>query len=162
MNEDDFWDEDDPIFKMMKDMIKKMEKLFGDMGMFDEKMFSGKPTIRGFSITIGPDGVPKIREFGPGLGQHDQPIKEEKRKIEPDIIEKEDEYMVILDLPGIDKNTIKLKLDKNQLIIKAEGARKVYEYVTLPLNIKGSIDRFDYNNGVLTIYIKKKKGFKIF
>lgn len=161
MSSDDFWDEDDPIFKIMRDMIKRMEKIFKDLDISDENIFSGKPNIRGFSITIGPDGVPKIREFGPGMDKFES-LKEERREIKPEVIEKEDEYIVILDLPGVDEKTLQLKLDNNKLLIRAEGVRKIYEYVELPSSVKGNIDKYMYNNGVLTIHIKKKKGFKIF
>lgn len=163
MVEDDFWDEDDPIFKMMKDIIKRMEKMFGDMEIYDD-IFKNKPSIKGFSITIGPDGTPKIREFGSKspvpLGFGD--IEMRKTEIKPDIIESEDEILIIFDLPGVREDSIKLKLEGSRLLVKAEGSRKIYEYIELPKMIKGKIDHYEYNNGVLTIHIKKRKGLSLF
>ena len=161
MSSDDFWEEDDPIFKMMREMIKRMEKIFRDLDLSEENIFSGKPNIRGFSITIGPDGVPKIREFGPTTDKFES-LKEEKQEIKPDIIEKDDETIIILDLPGIDEKSLQVKLENNKLLVKAEGVKKIYEYIALPSNVKGTVDKYIYNNGVLTIHIKKKKGFKLF
>ncbi len=164
MGRDDFWEDDeDPIFKIMKDMIRKMEKLFGDMGIYDD-MFKGKPSIKGFSITIGPDGEPKIREFGPKPADSLAPsnIGEEKNVIKPDIIDKDDEIIVVFDLPGVNRDSIKLKLDGSRLLVKADGAKRIYEYIELPTKVKGKIDHYEYNNGVLMIHIKKKKGISFF
>ncbi len=161
MPRDDFWDdEDDPLFKIMRDMMKRMERIFREMDLFDEDMFRGKPMIRGFSVTIGPDGVPRVREFGPGI-HTEEPRMEEGEEIQPDIIEQEDGYLIVIDLPGIDENTLRLRLEGDRLLVKAEGKRKILKYIQLPEKIRGEIENYEYNNGVLTINIRKKKGLRL-
>ncbi|MEM0088221.1 MAG: Hsp20/alpha crystallin family protein, partial [Archaeoglobaceae archaeon] len=60
-DDEDFWGWDpfaefDEVFRrMMRDIERAFR--FGEVGEF-------KPIVRGFSIRIGPDGKPEIREFG--------------------------------------------------------------------------------------------------
>ncbi len=152
------------------DWDRFFDEFFGRFGFFDdifermmrdlEEMFrraeSGeiRPIIRGFSIRIGPDGKPEIREFGT------KPmIKEgvEERKPLIDVIETDDEIQVIAEMPGVNKEDIELNATENSLEIKAESEnRKYYEVVDLPAEVIPDSAKARYNNGVLEVVMKKK------
>ncbi len=151
MVSDDWWEED-PFEKMFKEMIKQFQKMFKEF----DKLEPGKPIVKGFSLTIGPDGKPIFREIG-----GEPSIKPEKKKTEAEIIDEGDKYLVVIDLPGIDKESIKLDVIDGKLIIKATGKNKRYiEAFALPKDASNEILSYNYNNGILTVEINKKKGLK--
>lgn len=154
MPSDDWWDEDDPFERIFKEMMKQFERMFGNIG----KIEPGKPVVKGFSLTIGPDGKPVFREIGGG--RTPGPISPKKKKIEAEIIDEKDKYMLVADLPGAEKDKIKMRIDDSKLIVKSEGRKKYYEVFKLPRDAANRIISYNYNNGVLSVEIEKKKGFR--
>lgn len=153
-DEEDFWDWDpfrdfDEIFRrMMKDIERAFR--FGEMGEF-------KPIVRGFSIRIGPDGRPEIREFGTKPLIKETGIEERKPLV--DVIETDNEVQVIAEMPGVRKEDIELKATERSLEIKAEGEnRKYHEIVNLPAEVDPDSAKARYNNGVLEVTLAKKAG----
>lgn len=75
-----------------------------------------------------------------------------------DITEDKEKYQVVLDMPGIEKEDIKLIVKQGTLEIKAETEKRTF-YKALKLDNsfdKNSISA-SYKNGVLTINIVKDK-----
>jgi len=157
---DDEWDKIfDDIFgrfssgffdEIFERMMRDMEELFrrAEMGEI-------KPIVRGFSIRIGPDGKPEIREFGTKPTIREEGIEERKPLV--DVIETDDEVQVIAEMPGVNKEDIELNATETNLEIKAEGeSRKYYEVVDLPAEVEPETAKARYNNGVLEVVIKKK------
>lgn len=113
----------------------------------------------GFSITVGPDGVPRIREWGnikPGPGVRPR-ISE---AIEPfvDVIEEEDKIKIIADVPGVEKEDINVEATETEVKISAErGERKYFKVVELPAKVRPETAKANYKNGVLTIVIEKEE-----
>jgi HSP20 family protein len=149
----------DEIFERM---IRDVEEMFR---RFERGEGEIKPIIRGFSIRIGPDGKPEIKEFGT---KPEAMIKEgiEERKPLIDVIETDDEVQVIAEMPGVNKEDIDLNATERSLEIKAEGEnRRYYERVELPCEVIPDSAKARYNNGVLEVVFKKKhpekKGKKI-
>ena len=64
MSSRDPWDEEDPFERMFREIFRQFRRMFRDLDIDPEKLESRKPYVRGFSITIGPDGVPRFRELG--------------------------------------------------------------------------------------------------
>jgi HSP20 family protein len=95
-----------------------------------------------------------------------------------DIIESDDEYLVLMDLPGVDKNKIILNAAGNFLDISVEathpdlGSRKYLLHERVTGNIKRRLTfpekidtnnikaKYSGNNGVLEIHIPKTKSEK--
>lgn len=153
-DEEDFWDWDpfrdfDEIFrKMMRDIERAFR--FGEMGEV-------KPIVRGFSIRIGPDGKPEIREFGTKPLIKETGIEERKPLV--DVIETDNEIQVIAEMPGVRKEDIELKATERSLEIRAEGEnRKYHEVVNLPAEVDPDSAKAKYNNGVLEVILTKKAG----
>ena len=154
------WDDEDWFDEFFRFPFEEFDELFRRMMKeFDElirtaELSEGKPIVRGFSIRIGPDGKPEIREFGTKPS-----IKEEidQRKPLVDVIETDEEVQVIAEMPGVNKEDIELSASETKLEIKAEGEnRKYYEVVDLPDEVDPDSAKARYNNGVLEVVLKKK------
>lgn len=151
------WDPFDEIFRRFSAFDDVFERMMKDFEEIMRRAEKGeiKPIIRGFSIRIGPDGKPEIREFGTKEIREIRGIEERKPLV--DVIETDDEVQVIAEMPGISKDDIELKATEKSLEIKAEGeSRKYYEVVDLPAEVDPDSAKARYNNGVLEVILKKK------
>ncbi len=152
---DEEWDIFDDIFRFGIDDI--FERMMRDIEEIFRKAESGeiKPIVRGFSIRIGPDGKPEIREFGTKPTIKETGIEERRPLV--DVIETDNEIQVIAEMPGVNKDDIELNATETTLEIRAEGEnRKYYETVELPAEVDPDSAKARYNNGVLEVILKKK------
>ena len=129
----------------------------------------GRPNVYyyGFEITIGPDGKPIIREFGnvrPRIVEGEEaPGKiEVLEDVEPltEVHEDEEKIRVIMELPGVEKDDIKVRLldDNKTLIVEAHGKyRKYRKTVKLPSEVNPDSAKASYKNGVLTVELEKRE-----
>ncbi|RLF47430.1 MAG: Hsp20/alpha crystallin family protein [Thermoplasmata archaeon] len=158
---EDIFEEFDERFRRMQ---QYMNKLIRDAMEGKISGMEGKPYIYGWSIRIGPDGKPEVREFGnvptrPG-------ITEEVREPLVDVIEGDDKISVTAEVPGVKKEDIDLEITDNTLKIKVDTKdRKYYKEVELPAEVDPNSAKATYQNGVLDVELKKlkpkKKGKKI-
>jgi HSP20 family protein len=169
----EFFPEDfDDVFRHMQEM---MEKDFEEMtkrvpkDLVRERMLPDGskvnewgPFVYGYSVTIGPDGKPEIREFGnvkseAKFGKPQINIKEEREPL-IDIIPSNGEIRIIAELPGVDKKDIKLHGTERSLTISVDvPQRKYYKEVDLPSKVDPKEARSSYKNGVLEVTLKKKE-----
>ena len=118
------------------------------------------PYVYGYSITIGPDGKPRIREFGnikpsarPGRPRID--IREEREPL-VDVMESDGEVKVIAEIPGVEKKDIKLHGTETTLTISVDTPqRKYYKEVELPVKVDPKKAKSSYRNGVLEVSLPK-------
>ena len=86
-----------------------------------------------------------------------------------DVSRHDDEYLVVADLPGFEKEEIALTVDDGVLHIDAahvveseerSRSRTVHERVTLPGDVDADSDAFSasYRNGVLEIHLPASEG----
>ena len=74
-----------------------------------------------------------------------------------DIHEDEDEIRVIADLPGAEKEDIRLKCDGRVLTISAESDRRAYdERIDLPARVDERSANATYNNGILEVVLERE------
>ncbi len=141
-------------FEEFDEIFRKMMREFDEM-IRSAELSEGKPIVRGFSIRIGPDGRPEIREFGSKPSIKEENIDHRKPLV--DVIETDEEVQIIAEMPGVNKEDIELNASENKLEIKAEGeSRKYYEVVDLPDEVDPDSAKARYNNGVLEVIVKKK------
>ncbi|MCE4605900.1 MAG: Hsp20/alpha crystallin family protein, partial [Desulfurococcales archaeon] len=117
------------------------------------------PYVYGVRVTIGPDGVPRVEEFGNVKREGDKPVV--TNEIEPlvDVFEDNGEIIVVAEVPGVSKEDIELKVKPNQLIIKAKSKdRKYYKAIDLPKEVIPEKAKASYKNGVLEVRLKAKEG----
>ncbi|MDW8021309.1 MAG: archaeal heat shock protein Hsp20 [Nitrososphaerota archaeon] len=126
------------------------------------------PIVYGYSIKIGPDGKPIVREFGnirPGRVPKIVEVSEAREPI-VDVYEEEDSIKVVAEVPGVDRNDINLNASERRLIISVDTPqRKYYKEVDLPAEVDPQSAKATYKNGVLEVVLKKtgteSKGVKI-
>ena len=122
------------------------------------------PFVYGYSITVGPDGKPQLREFGnvkPRLkaGKYG-PSLDLKDAREPlvDIMTTNGEVKVIAELPGVEKNDIKVHVTDTTLTISVDKAgRKYHKELDLPGEVEPTTAKSTYINGVLEVTLHKTK-----
>ena len=158
----DFID-DEEFERIFDDMRKMFESTnFKDMieDMFRSGFESNKRFIRGFSINIGPDGKPKIQEFGnrpTRTPAGDSMISEEREPL-TDIIEGDEDVAVTVEIPGVEKDDIDLNVTGDALEITVDNPkRKYHKRLDLPCNVKPKTTKATYKNGVLDVVIKRRE-----
>jgi HSP20 family protein len=162
------WDfEDvDKIFhemeRMMEDQFKSFTSDVPKDYVRERKLPDGTttrefgPFVYGYSIKIGPDGKPDIREFGNVKQSRDGPKVQEEREPLVDIIETDGEVQVVAELPGVDKKDIKLHATPDVLTISVNiPQRKYYKEIKLPAKVNVKEAKTDYKNGVLEVKLQK-------
>jgi len=166
-----FWDIFDEFFE---EFDREMEEAFEETRRAMERAFRtfredelepGKPIVYGFSMEIGPDGVPRIRHFGnvrPG-----KPKIVEEAEIEPYTSVIVDEERGVLritaEMPGIEKKRIKINATEDTVVIRGENSRKYYKECKLDAPVDPDSAKATYRNGILevTFQLKKRPGKRI-
>src|SRR5687767_13189965 len=123
------------------------------------------PIVYGYSMTIGPDGKPKIREFGnvksPFAGRglfEQQPSLSAEREPLVDVSSTDKEIKIVAEMPGINKQNIRIDAYENYVEIKSDDPnRKYHKTIEVPEDIDLESASSNYNNGILEITFKKKE-----
>jgi HSP20 family protein len=163
------------IDRMIEEMEKEMAEAFRDMeNIVPRDMVRVRrlpdgsvrreygPFVYGYSVKIGPDGKPIIREFGnlkPGMGGEGQPPLNLQDRREPlvDLIEEDEKIKVLAELPGVDKNDIKLYVTEKILTIDVDTPeRRYHKELDLPVMIDEASARSTYKNGILETILNKR------
>lgn len=155
------WDFND-IFENFERLTEFFEEEFNRM--FKEPnfnlmdgFFKEKPFIYGFSISIDPNGKPRIQEFGNVRSKGEKTLISDKREPLIDIINNKDEIIIIAEIPGVSKEDIKLNVSEDSLIISVLNNRKYYKELNFEEKIDPNSIQTSYKNGVLQVKLKKKE-----
>ena len=159
-----FSDEFDRIFK-------KMSSSFFDIDDISEE-FKGKgsnfsPFYYGYTMTVGPNGKPVVKEYG-NVKPELLPSTDIREPIVDVIVdEKEKLVKLVAEIPGVEKTDVKILVQDKFVDISAERGEKKY-HVKVP--IKHKVDensaKASYKNGILELVFKliedeKPKGKKV-
>ncbi|HEX9845983.1 MAG TPA: archaeal heat shock protein Hsp20 [Candidatus Nitrosotenuis sp.] len=152
-----FFDEEvDRLFKKMSKSFMDFNDIFEDVKRSDGKTFG--PYYYGYSITVGPDGKPQIREYGnvkPSL----LPSSEVREPLVDTLVDdKENTLKLVAEMPGVEKKDIKVAVEGNLVNIDAERGDKKYQ-TKVPIKHKVDVDsvKASYTNGILEVQFKLKK-----
>jgi HSP20 family protein len=167
----------DDMFRGFDQMKQEMEREFEDMekripkDLIREYTTSegGKvrevgPMVYGYSMTVGPDGKPRIREFGnvkpSRLGFARPEISSETEPL-LDVTNTDKEVKVVVEMPGVGKDKIKVNAYDNMVEVKSEDPRRKYHRtIEIPAETDIETAKSNYNNGILEITFKKKEQTK--
>lgn len=152
--------------KIPKELVREYETPQGG------KVREVGPLVYGYSMTIGPDGKPKIREFGnvrspggPGgvsaPGSTRAQLRAEREPL-ADVVTSDKEVKVVVEMPGIDKKDIKVNVYDNsvEIFTTDTSQRKYRRVVELPEETELETARSTYRNGILEITFSKKESSK--
>jgi HSP20 family protein len=159
------------VERMFDDMFRDMFETIPKDLYKEERLPDGStvrrmgPFVYGYSMTMGPDGKPIVREFGnvkpsrrPTPFGVPKPSLEVKKEREPlvDVISDNDTIRVIAEVPGVNKDDIKLNCLERMLTIAVESEnRRYYKEIELPAEVDPKIGKAKYVNGVLEIVLTK-------
>jgi HSP20 family protein len=168
------------IFRGFDEMRREMEREFEDMSkniearapkdLIREYETSGGgkvreygPFVYGYSMTIGPDGKPKVREFGnvkspfSSRGFFTKPLISSEREPLADVTTTDKDVKVVLEMPGVSKENVKINAYDSSVEVTTTGTEKKYrEVIELPPEADIETARSTYKNGILEITFNKK------
>jgi HSP20 family protein len=168
----------DDMFRGFDQMRRQMEREFEDMEKRIPKDLvreyntpqGGKvrevgPIVYGYSMTIGPDGKPKVREFGnvrvPGIsgkGYAAGPQITAEREPLADVMTSDKEVKVVIEMPGVNKESIKVNVHDNSLEVTSNDPQRKYriEVIDLPPEADLETAKSNYKNGIVEVVLRKK------
>jgi HSP20 family protein len=156
----------DKEFAVAEDMLNRMFKTVHEMG--PSATTGGGTAVEypyyyGYQLTVGPDGKPKIREFG-NVRPTSRGLVEQTGVRQPlvDTVlnEKENTLTITAEMPGIDKENIQVNLGDQSVSIHAEKGDKKY-HTDIPVNVElADSAKAIYTNGILELKIKLKESSK--
>jgi HSP20 family protein len=122
------------------------------------------PYYYGYQITVGPDGRPRIREFGnakPASKGLMQQSSVREPLVDTSFDEKDNLLTITAEMPGITKQDVKVELAEGLVTIHAEKGDKKY-HTELPVNEELDSDsaKATYTNGILELKIRSKRSPK--
>jgi HSP20 family protein len=133
----------------LEDLVREEETPTGTIRRYG-------PFVYGFSYTAEPGREPVFQEFGN--------IRPSRRGIEPsigreplvDIMDEKDKYKIFVELPGVDKDKVKLDVSEDSVEIKTEDNKKFYKMISLESTVDVDSTKASYKNGILTLELDKK------
>lgn len=141
-------------------LFKRMSRSFVDLDDIFEEAKEGEtfgPFYYGYSMTVGPDGKPHVKEYGnvrPGL----LPTADTREPLIDTIVdEKEKILKLVAEMPGVEKSDIKVLVEGNVVNVDAEHGDKKY-HGKAPIKHKVDADsaKASYTNGILEVQFKLK------
>ena len=152
----------DLIDELFREIWEEFEEFERRMRLITpEEAAISRPIVYGFRIEIGPDGRPRIYEFGNVKrygGERPKIIVAEETEPLADVYEEDDMVRVIVELPGVDKDKIKVKaIDDRHIIVEASNHDRRYrKEIELPSSVDIDSAKATFRNGVLEIRFRKK------
>ncbi len=144
-------DEFDKLFKRMSRSFMNLDDVFdGFRETGDSKNYG--PFYYGYTMTIGPDGKPVVKEYGnvkTGL----LPTSDAREPLVDTLIdEKEKVLKLVAEMPGVEKKDVKVVVEEKTVQIDAEHGDKKY-HVKVPIKYKVDKDsaKSSYTNGILEL-----------
>jgi len=170
------------VFRGFDQMRREMEREFEDIEKTVPKDLvreyytpqGGKvrevgPLVYGYSMTVGPEGKPKVKEFGNvkppkrfgfGTGLSRPEISGEMEPL-ADVTTTDKEIKVVIEMPGLSKDKIKVDAFEDKVEVKSDDPqRKYHKILELPPEADIETARCAYNSGILEITFNKKEQAK--
>jgi HSP20 family protein len=146
------------MFRGFDDMHREMNRMFDVFN--DLSTNAPKELVREYETSEGG----KVRE-GKNMGQYigaNKPQITAEREPLADITTTDKEVKVVLEIPGIKKEDIKINAYDEKVEIKTadNSERKYHKVLDLPKQADLETARSNYNNGILEVTFDKKKETK--
>ncbi|MEJ2241982.1 MAG: Hsp20/alpha crystallin family protein, partial [Candidatus Bathyarchaeota archaeon] len=113
---------------------------------------------KGFSIKFGSDGKPRIEEI-----KRPQTLDEDEERFDEqdplvDLIDDGESLIILVALPGVEKEAIDLRVTENCLTFSVEGSDFEWsDELKLPSRVNPKLAHASYKNGVLEVKLSKLK-----
>jgi HSP20 family protein len=160
------FEEMDKEFVEAEDMLSRMFRTVHDIAPSTATgTLTEFPYYYGYQITVGPDGRPKIKEFG-NVKPAAKGLVEQRGVRQPLVDnvldEKENTLRITAEMPGVNKEDIKLNVTDQYVTIDAEkGDKKYHADIPVSVELDESSAKASYTNGILELKIKPKEASKV-
>ncbi|MDD3492500.1 MAG: Hsp20/alpha crystallin family protein [Candidatus Thermoplasmatota archaeon] len=143
---DQQWPPDDEEFERI---LREMEKIVGEAFRDSfEQLKSGKMFVKGFSIRLGPDGSPRIDEYG------HQPTDAESKA--PEMWESDRRLSITLQLPAVDEEDIRVDVEETRVEVRVRDLDDCHHVIHLPQPVCPDSAAITYKNRILDIEVDKQ------
>ena len=151
----------DKEFTEAEEMLSRMFRTVREIEPSDAVNF---PYYYGYQITVGPDGKPHVREFGNVRPSAKGLVEQSGTRaplVDTTLDKKENSLRITAEMPGVNKEDIKLNLSDQNITIHAEKSDKKY-HTDIPVDVEldESSAKATYSNGILELKIKLKQAPK--
>ncbi len=147
------------VFEEMEKMDEMMDEVMRKAFEIPEGTRSFGPYVYGFSVSLDPEGKPKIQQFGNVRPTRVRPQVKEEREPLVDVLQVNDEIAVLAELPGVEKNDIELHVIEKKVTISVDSkGRKYHKELELPVSVLPASAKASYKNGVLEVRLKRAEG----
>jgi len=147
------------VFNEMEKMDEMMDEMMRKAFEIPKETKSFGPYVYGFSVSLDPEGKPMVQQFGNVKPTRVGPQVKEEREPLVDVLQENDEIAVFAELPGVEKNDIKLHSTEKNLMISVDSKeRKYHKELELPASVLPTSSKASYKNGVLEVRLKKAEG----
>jgi len=151
------WDEFDNLFRKLMRPFRETDEIWEEMKDSENVQTFG-PYYYGYSMTVGPDGKPVVKEFG-NVRQSLLPDAETREPLADVIIDdKEKVLKIVAEMPGVEKKDVKIEVIGQTVNIDAENGNRKY-HTKIPIKQKVDEDsvKATYANGILELKFKLKE-----
>jgi len=147
-----FDSEYDRIFRKMPNSFFNIDDIFEE---FKGNGSDSGSCCYGYTMTIGPDGKPVVKEYG-NLKPDQLPTSDTREPLVDIIVdEKEKVVKLIAEMPGVEKTDVKIVVEDKIVDISAEHDKKKYHVkVSLQHKVDENSAKASYKNGILQIVFK--------
>jgi HSP20 family protein len=135
------------------------------------------PFVYCYSMAIGFDGAPRVREFSNapsgigssrssrgrkgGVSNYNRTEIMSKRELLADINVYDKEVKVVVEMPGLSKEHIKIQAYNNSVEVSTDYPQRKYQVIDIPTDADIETVKSTYKNGILEIVFKKKRKLKL-
>jgi HSP20 family protein len=147
-----FDDEFNRIFKKMSNSFFNIDDIFEE---FKTKGSSQGPYYYGYTMTVGPDGKPIVKEYGNAKPELVSAPNTREPVVDTIVDEKEKQVKLVAEMPGVDKSDLKVVVQDKSVNLSAEHGEKKYQ-VNVPIQYKVDENsaKASYKNGILELVFK--------
>jgi HSP20 family protein len=134
------------------------------------------PFVYCYSLAIGFDGAPRVREFSNapsgigssrsrrgrkgGVSNYNRTEIMSEREPLADINVYDKEVKVVVEMPGLSKEHIKIQAYNNSVEVSTDYPQRKYQVIDIPPDADIETVKSTYKNGILEIVFKKKRKLK--
>jgi len=151
----DFFADFEKEFARMQGM---MNRIMEDAMKHASSPQRGEPFVYGFSMRVGPDGVPQIQPFGSAARNVPEVGLEEGREPLSDVMVGEKDVAITIELPGVEKQDVNLRVAEDHVTVRAEKGRRYHKRIHLPVKVVPSSAKATFKNGILDVTLQRDTG----
>jgi HSP20 family protein len=144
------------------DGLGQLLRLAGDLAERPGGGVSGRKlhAVYGISVRFGGLGGPVAERFGNvRQEQQDAPVVGDTHEPMADVIDEDDHYLIIVELPGVDQAAVEWQVEENARVIVRAASRHRNYFKRMTLNERVERDTVSscYANGVLELKLWKHR-----